>query len=48
MITWPTAIWPWTRLAAGLEIDRGGEAAPLALLELSLALALIFETQADL
>src|SRR6476619_6601790 len=35
-------------LAPGLEIDRGGEAAPLPLLELGLTLALIFEAQADL
>src|SRR4029078_8221905 len=35
-------------LAPGLEIDRGGEAAPLPLLELGLALALIFLSQGAL
>ncbi len=33
------------RLAARLEIDGGGEAAALALLELGLALALVAEVQ---
>ena len=45
-MTWPTATWPLYRLAARLEIDGGGEAAALALLELGLALALIAEVQA--